>query len=189
MSVPAPASASPSSSRPRPWAPWAWLGLGLIVAALDLASKAWAARRLAGRPPLELLSRALRLELEVNPGAAFGLWTGGDARMVPVLLSLALLIYLGWLARHLPRSGWAGPTGLGLMFGGAVGNLVDRARAPLDPHGPWGPTRTGVTDFIVVEPWRGWAWPAFNLADVALVSGAGLLLLTLWRLRGRAAEA
>ena len=83
------------------------------------------------------------------------------------ILSLVALAVVGaiiWLGRRLDSVGWA--IGLGLVLGGALGNLTDRIfREP-------GPLRGHVVDFISV----GW-WPVFNLADSAVVCGAVLLVL------------
>ena len=156
------------------------LAIALSVVLLDLLTKAWAERALAGRPPTALLP-GLRLELEGNPGVAFGLWGDGE-RTIPLVLGLALLAYLGWLTLRPHPSGRARHAGLGLMFGGTAANLYDRAFGDVQPHGLWGGgPRPGVVDFIVVRPWPGLHWPAFNLADVAVVAGAGLLLVALWR--------
>lgn len=158
------------------------LVIAIAVIVLDLTTKSWAAQTLAGQPPTVLVPGVLSLQLQVNPGVAFGLGSDGPDRTGPVLLGLALLAYLVWLGwRPRPR----GPlrhAGLGLMLGGTAANLYDRAFGEVEPHGLWGAgPRPGVVDFIVVEPWPDRVWPAFNLADAALVVGAGLLVLALWR--------
>lgn len=97
-----------------------------------------------------------------NDGIAFGLFAG-SGRTVGILTAVILplvAIGLGLLARRDPLVA----TGAGLLIGGAASNLWDRIR-----HGE-------VTDFIELGP-----WPAFNLADVAVVSGAALLVLALGR--------
>jgi len=174
----------PSAIRRRLTVP---LCLALLVALVDVSTKAWAEAHLAGQPPRVLFDPLLRLELTVNPGAAFGL-LGGGGRTLPVLLGAAMLGYLLWLTLRLRATGPMRHAALGLMLGGALANLWDRAVGDARPHGLWSPdSQAGVIDFIVLEPWPGWTWPAFNLADAALVVGAGLLLLTLWRLH-RSAE-
>ncbi len=158
------------------------LALALVVALVDLGTKAWAEAHLAGQPPRVLLDPFVRLELTINPGAAFGL-LGDGGRALPLLLGAAMVGYVVWLTLRLRPTGPMRHAGLGLMLGGALANLWDRAFGEARPHGLWSPDpQTGVIDFIVLEPWPGWIWPAFNLADAALVVGAGLLLLTLWRL-------
>jgi signal peptidase II len=66
----------------------------------------------------------------------------------------------------LPAGDSIGKVAIGLIFGGAVGNLIDRARFG------------AVVDFVDVH-WRGWHWPAFNVADSAITIGVALLALRL----------
>ena len=68
--------------------------------------------------------------------------------------------------RVMPRGGWPDHSAIGLIFGGAVGNLIDRARFG------------AVVDFVDVY-YRGWHWPAFNVADSAITVGVALLVLRL----------
>ena len=99
---------------------------------------------------------------ERNDGIAFGLFAG-SGRTVGILTAVILplvVVALGLLARRDPLTA----AGAGLLIGGATSNLWDRIR-----HGE-------VTDFIELGP-----WPAFNLADVAVVCGAALLVLALGR--------
>lgn len=142
----------------------------LIVVGLDVASKVVAVAQLSGRAPLDVVDGVLRLTLTRNAGAAFGLATGATALLTVVALAVVALI-----ARAAPRlrsRGWA--LSLGLLLGGALGNLVDRLlRAP-------GPFRGEVVDFLDLDfpPLQG--FPVFNLADSAIcVGGALAVLLTL----------
>jgi signal peptidase II len=109
------------------------------------------------------------LTLVMNPGLAFGFLGAVPPgwRWVVALLSLAALCALALLAiRLLPSGGWPAALALGLIFGGAVGNLIDRWRFG------------AVVDFIDVY-WRSYHWPAFNVADSAISIGVGLLALRL----------
>ena len=105
-----------------------------------------------------------RLVIVWNRGVSFGL-LGGDRPLPAWLLSgVAIAVCVGlfiWL-RRTDRSltGW----GLGLVMGGAIGNVIDRAR--------WGAV-FDFADFHVNQ----WHWPAFNVADSAIVLGVGLMLL------------
>ena len=123
---------------------------------------------------LDLLQRAgavvqvidgfFRLVIVWNSGVSFGL-LGGDRPLPAWLLSgVAIAVCIGlliWLRRtDRPFTGW----GIGLVMGGAIGNVIDRAR--------WGAV-FDFADFHVDQ----WHWPAFNVADSAIVVGVGLMLL------------
>ena len=141
---------------------------GAIVT-LDQITKAIALERLPLGVPVTVIDGWLALTLVLNPGLAFGLLgsvpPGG--RWVVAALSLVALAVLARVAlRVLPAGGWTGRLAIGLIFGGAVGNLVDRARFG------------AVVDFVDVY-WRGWHWPAFNVADSAITVGVALLALRL----------
>jgi signal peptidase II len=148
---------------------------GAIVV-LDQVTKAMALARLAPGIPVVVFDGWLSLTLVMNPGLAFGLLgTVPPAwRWVVAALSVAALLILARVAlRVLPTSGWPGRLAIGLIFGGAVGNLIDRARFG------------AVVDFVDVH-WRGWHWPAFNVADSAISIGVVLLALRLLRDRSPA---
>jgi signal peptidase II len=100
-----------------------------------------------------------------NDGVAFGLDVGGST-LVVVLIALALLALVLYFARHTATPLLWLP--VGLLFGGAVGNIIDRVRDG------------AVTDFIKLP-----AWPAFNVADVAITFGVVILLFVLERRDGR----
>jgi signal peptidase II len=141
------------------------------VVALDQATKAIALDHLVHGVPVHVVERFIDLTLVMNPGLAFGLLGGVPSpwRWVVALLSIVALLVLARVAlRVLPASGWPGQVAIGLIFGGAVGNLIDRAR--------WG----AVVDFIDVH-WRGYHWPAFNAADSAITMGVVVLALRLLR--------
>ncbi len=143
---------------------------GAIVA-LDQITKAVALDRLPGGVPVDVIDDWLSLTLVMNPGLAFGLLgTVPTAwRWVVAALSVAALLVLARVAlRVLPAAGWPGRLAVGLIFGGAVGNLIDRARFG------------AVVDFVDVH-WRGYHWPAFNVADSAITVGVALLALRLLR--------
>jgi signal peptidase II len=139
------------------------------VLALDQGSKYLILGRLAPGAPVAIVDDLVNLTLVRNPGLAFGVLAGVPVgwRWLVAVLSVAALGVLGRLAlRMLPGSGWLGQLSLGLIFGGAVGNLIDRAR--------WG----AVVDFIDVY-WRTYHWPAFNVADSSISVGVALLALQL----------
>lgn len=138
-----------------------------LVLALDLVTKIIAVEELEGREPVELFGGLLYLPLIRNTGAAFGLAEGWT--VILALIASGVVVFILWIARRLRSVGWA--IGLGLVLGGAMGNLVDRIF-----RGP-GPLRGGVVDFIsVLDPWGNF-FPVFNLADSAICVGGGVIVL------------
>lgn len=133
-------------------------GVAATVVAADQLTKTWALGALDEGP--RHLVWTLQLNLSFNSGAAFGLGKG----MAPLLLAggVLVLLFLARYSRHL--TGTLPTVALALIVGGAAGNLSDRL---FRGHGG------SVVDFIDLQ----W-WPIFNLADVAIVSGATLLILT-----------
>lgn len=139
-----------------------------VVLALDVSSKIIAVAELEGREPVELLGGALYLPLIRNGGAAFGLAEGWTA--VLALIAIGVVGFIGWIARKLRSAPWA--IGLGMVLGGALGNLGDRIfRAP-------GPLRGHVVDFLSLFDPYGRVWPVFNFADSAICVG-GVLIVTM----------
>lgn len=150
---------------------------GLVLVA-DVATKVAVVATLADRPPVRALDGLVYLVHTRNTGAAFSLAAGFTG--VLSLIAIGVIAFIVRTARRLYSSGWA--VALGLILGGATGNLVDRLfRAP-------GPLRGGVVDFIaLLDPYRP-PWPVFNLADSALVAGVCLVIaleLTGRRIDGR----
>jgi signal peptidase II len=128
------------------------------VVALDQLTKAWAVRTLEDRS-IHLVW-TLRLHLSFNSGAAFGVGRGSAPLLVAVgVVLLVVLLNVGRRAAVTP----AATVALGLVLGGAIGNLADRI---VGGHGG------AVVDFIDLQ----W-WPVFNVADAAISCGAVLLLL------------
>jgi len=139
------------------------------VVALDQVAKVLVLDRLPLGVPIDLVDDLLSFTLVMNPGLAFGLLSSVPRawRWVVAALSLVALAVLARVAlRVLPDGGWVGRVAIGLIFGGAVGNLIDRARFG------------AVVDFVDVH-WRGWHWPAFNVADSAITIGVALLAMRL----------
>ncbi|MFI6368419.1 signal peptidase II [Nocardia sp. NPDC050630] len=138
----------------------------LIIAAvllgLDLLTKTIVVAELTPGDPVPIIGDFARLSLVRNPGAAFSMATG--MTWLLTLVAAAVVIGVIRIGRTLRSLWWA--IGLGMVLGGALGNLVDRLfRAP-------GPLQGHVVDFIAV----GW-WPVFNLADSSIVCGAILLVV------------
>jgi signal peptidase II len=141
---------------------------GAIVV-LDQVTKAIALQQLAPGVAIPVVDGVLSLTLVMNTGLAFGLLAGLPAtwRWLVALSSLVALIVLARVAaRVLAAGGWPARLSVGLIFGGAVGNLIDRARFG------------AVVDFVDAH-YRGYHWPAFNVADSGITVGVVLLALHL----------
>lgn len=139
-----------------------------IVALLaDLGTKHLALMTLQDREPVRLLDGAVYLTLTRNSGAAFSL--GSGYTWVFPLITLAVVGWIVWMAVRLRSVPWG--VSLGLVLGGALGNLTDRIfRAP-------GTFLGHVVDMVSLFDPYGQVWPVFNLADSALVSGVTLAIL------------
>jgi len=147
------------------------LGIALVVVILDRLTKVWAERALAVHPR-DVLGGLLTLRLTTNSGGAFSM---GDR--APLFFASAAIVVCVVIAVTAFRSRPAAHgVALGLILGGALGNLVDRVVR--------GPGLTGrVVDFI--DPH---VWPVFNVADASIVCGAILLAVVAFR-EGRAERA
>jgi signal peptidase II len=152
---------------------WLLVGLAAGSVLLDQLTKQLAVAHLAGGEPVRLLGGALYLVYTTNSGAAFNLFS--SYTWVFPLVAFAVIGWIGWMMRRLRSLVWA--VALGLVLGGAAGNLVDRlVRAP-------GPFRGEVVDMISVFAPDGSVWPVFNLADSSLV--VGVLVVVGLELTGR----
>lgn len=140
----------------------AWLAFAIVavVIALDQLTKYLAVRELTDRDPVRLVGDLLQLRLIRNSGAAFSFATG--MTWVLTAISATVCVVIVRYAFRLGSRWWA--VALGLMLGGALGNLVDRFFR--DP----GFARGHVVDFIAVPH-----YPIFNVADSAVVCGAVLI--------------
>ena len=140
---------------PAPWRASSWL--------LDQAAKAAVEAHLVPGQVVHLVG-PLSLTLTQNEGVAFGLAGGGDAPLVA--FGLVALAVVGFLLSRRPAAPgmWQA---VGLVAGGALGNLADRLRAG------------AVTDFVEIG-----SWPPFNLADVAIMAGVAIFALIFLRETG-----
>lgn len=139
-----------------------WLVLvALVVLAADILTKVSVVATLNPDHPVRLLGGALYLTIIRNTGAAFHL--GAGYTVVLAVIALAVIAVIVRFAGRLRSAPWA--VALGLVLGGAAGNLVDRLfRAP-------GPMRGAVVDFLSLFDPYGRVWPIFNVADASLVVG------------------
>ena len=155
------------------------VAIAAVVVVLDQLTKLIVLNRLPPGVPVAVVPGVVALTLVMNPGLAFGLLSGIPAgwRWIVGLLSLvALVVLLRVALRILPSGGWREQSAIGLIFGGAVGNLIDR-------------TRFGaVVDFVDVY-YRDWHWPAFNVADSAITVGVAALALVVLVERSPSARA
>ncbi len=140
-------------------------GAAALAYALDRVTKVWAEGSLAGREPIVLIPKVLQLSYTTNAGGAFGLF-GGQPWLF-FTASVGVSLFIAVLSTRLVSR--ISSVALGLILGGALGNLTDRII-----HGPGVSGR--VTDFIDLH-----VWPVFNLADSAIVIGAVLILLSSFR--------
>ena len=132
-----------------------------VVVVVDQLSKWWAVTRLS-HGSIHVIG-TLDFELARNTGASFSLFQGKAFVLVPVAVVLVgVLLVLAWRA---PTAGRAAI--LGLILGGALGNLADRLFR--NDHG-------AVVDFVALH-----FWPTFNMADAAITVGCGLLVVSLLR--------
>ena len=138
-------------------------GVAAFVLAADAITKALVVMHLRPDEPVHVLGDVLMLDLLRNPGAAFSVGTGDT--IVFTAIAVGVVIYIARTARNLRSVGWA--ITLGLLLGGAIGNLADRIfRAP-------GLFRGNVVDWIELTRY----WPVFNIADSAIVCGGILTVL------------
>ncbi len=145
--------------------PFVWLAVAGLVIFLDWHTKQWATESFVLYRPNEVFSW-LNWRLAHNTGAAFSFLSdaGGWQRWFFTVLAIGVTgILLAWLFR-LKKGEWRVGLALGLIIGGAVGNVLDRISLGY------------VIDFIDVH-YRGWHWPAFNIADSAITGGIILMLL------------
>ncbi len=142
-----------------------WLALAGVLLALDLWTKHLASQNLELFRPL-VITPWLNLTLAHNEGAAFSLLADAGGWQRWFFTAIALIVsgvLLVWLKR-LPNSARLLPVAIVMVLAGALGNMIDRIRQGY------------VVDFIDVH-YQGWHWPAFNIADMVIVTGVILLLL------------
>jgi signal peptidase II len=153
------------------WPLVAWLAA--VVFILDLASKFAAIRWLKPLGQVEVIPDFLNLTWVMNPGVAFGLMAGRAPGVRVALLTaaaiLALVIVFFFIITARPNDRLF-VIGLALVVGGAVGNVVDRLRFG------------AVVDFIDVY-YGAFHWPTFNVADIGITIGTGLVIIHLWTRR------
>ena len=145
-------------------------GAFLIVLALDLATKIAIDTHLSYADRIPVIPGFFYITHVRNTGAAFGLFADAPQLYRMIFFISVSLIAVGIIIsffRKLSPGDRLAALALGLILGGAVGNLIDRI------------FRQEVIDFLHFRLWRGYSWPDFNVADSAIVVGVGLLVLEL----------
>ncbi|WP_328901557.1 MULTISPECIES: signal peptidase II [unclassified Streptomyces] len=154
---------SDTGARRRACLLWA---VAALAYAVDLGTKLAVVAKLEGRTTVSVLGDWLVLRVQRNPGAAFGM--GAATTIVFTLVAAAVVVVVVRYSRRLASAPWA--VALGLLLGGALGNLTDRVfRAPGDLQG-------AVVDFIAVRDFS-----VMNLADWAITCGCGLAVVLSFR--------
>ncbi len=172
-----------------------------VILGADLGLKYWAFENVADRPvvltdqvaedhrgfwmryphePIVVMSKVLNFRLTTNTGAVFGLGKGN--RVLFITISGLATAVIGWMFWRSPVRAWGLQLALAMILAGALGNLYDRVL--------YRAVRDMLHMFPGVDLPFGWAWPGgvsevwpwiFNLADVALLAGVGLVLIVTWR--------
>ncbi|CAN5140107.1 signal peptidase II [soil metagenome] len=156
-------TARPRGSLMRRLAPW--LVLAFVTIALDQLSKLAILKSFGFAERKPVIAGLFDLTLLYNKGAAFSFLAGASGwqrEFFTAVGVIAALLIVWLLAKHGHQKLFA--TALALIMGGAIGNVIDRLM-----HGH-------VVDFLLFY-WRDWYWPAFNVADSAIVCGAALLIV------------
>ena len=142
------------------WRGGLFLIIAAFVVALDQISKLWVRSHLELYETIPLVG-CLSLTSVRNTGSAFGLFA--NQAFLLILVAIVGLVTILLFYRYLSKSNILGVSALGFIFGGAVGNLIDRLRFGY------------VIDFVDVRLWRDFHWPAFNVADSAITVGSIVL--------------
>jgi signal peptidase II len=137
-----------------------------LVIASDQLSKLWIRTHLALGESLPVIGRLSLIHIR-NTGSAFGLLA--NQTFLIIVISIAALLFILLFLRYLSPATTLSIVSIGLIMGGAVGNLIDRLRFG------------SVTDFIYFRLWGSFHWPAFNIADASIVAGVFILIYSFYR--------
>lgn len=141
----------------------------LIIASIiasDQLSKLWIRTHLAIGESTSLVGRLSLIHIR-NTGSAFGLLA--NQTFLIIVISIAALLFILLFLRYISPATTLSIVAIGLLMGGALGNLIDRLRFG------------SVTDFIYFRLWGNFHWPAFNIADASIVVGVCLLIYSFYR--------
>ena len=134
--------------------------LPLAVVILDQFSKYIVVENMAVGESIPIIEEVFHLTYILNPGAAFGMFAHN--RLFFIAIAIVVIGIIIWARKEILASPWEVKAGCGLFLGGAIGNLIDRARQGL------------VIDFFDFR-----VWPVFNIADIAICIGVGLIIWNL----------
>lgn len=134
--------------------------LPLAVVILDQYSKYIVVENMALGESIPIIEEVFHLTYILNPGAAFGMFAHN--RLFFIAIAVIVIGIIIWARKEILASPWEVKAGCGLFLGGAIGNLIDRARQGL------------VIDFFDFH-----IWPVFNIADIAICIGVGLIIWNL----------
>jgi signal peptidase II len=144
---------------------WLWpLAVFVVSLGLDQLTKVWARHELTLGKPIAVIAGFWDWELAENPGAAFSMFSDGTARWLLAAIAAIAVVAIGWTIKKSEPHQRTLRIALALIASGALGNLIDRVGLGV------------VTDFVRWR-WHAHRWPIFNVADVALVIGAGLIII------------
>lgn len=164
------APSTPAGAAPAPSHGFALFGAVVAaVLAADILTKLAVQRHLQLYEQRDVLGSFVRITYIYNPGAAFGIHLGPWSRWIFLCLSLIVLGALIGMLLYTPANDRLRVVAIGLICGGATGNLIDRIKSA-----------RGVVDFLDVG-FGTMRWPVFNVADMALTVGAVILAMSLWR--------
>jgi signal peptidase II len=146
-----------------------YVGLVAVIVGLDAVTKYIVQTTLVLYHPVPVLGDFFRLTYIYNPGAAFGLHLGSYSRYIFLALTVVAVVVLFLWYRSTPADDRLRLVAIASVTGGAIGNLIDRVRS-----------HRGVVDFLDVGL-GALRWPVFNVADIAVTTGAILLAISLWK--------
>ena len=140
------------------------LGIGILVFIIDQLVKHLVVSTMHLGQSLPVIKGIFHITYVLNPGAAFGMLE--HQRWFFILVALAAVLLGAAFYKKLQQESFLMRSGAGLLLGGAVGNLADRIQSGL------------VVDFLDFR-----IWPVFNIADIAICAGAGILIVDIWQRR------
>ena len=140
------------------------LGIGILVFIIDQLVKHLVVSTMHLGQSLPVIKGIFHITYVLNPGAAFGMLE--HQRWFFILVALAAVLLGAAFYKKLQQESFLMRSGAGLLLGGAVGNLADRIQSGL------------VVDFLDFR-----IWPVFNIADIAICAGAGILIYDIWQRR------